>query len=118
MLVETAADPLGKSLLPRFEVRRRRGTCAGRLVARLSSARVAEHALSTQDTSERCRQLAVETLLLLLERAPAAVLPLLPYTVPVLRERLVHTSAGGHTEPAEVRAQRRLLSARHVSRYR
>jgi hypothetical protein len=59
-----------------------------------------------QDASERCRQLAVEAVLLLLARAPAAVLTLLPYAVPVLRERLARTRGAGFAEPSEVRRRR------------
>jgi hypothetical protein len=45
----------------------------------------------------------VEAVLLLVERAPAAVLTLLPYAVPVLRERLTRTRGAGFAEPSEVR---------------
>ena len=61
---------------------------------------------ASQDASERCRQLAAETVLLLVQRAPVSVLSLLPYAVPVLHERLVRapSSATAPPEPSEARA--------------
>ncbi len=84
-------------MLPRFEVRT--------TLLRLCPLRGAlKPACCAQDSSERCRQFAVETLLLLLGRAPGAVLSLLPYAVPVLRERLVRAERGAPPpEPSEAR---------------
>ena len=91
LLAEAAAEPLGKLLLPRLAVRvapHRRSP--------------GPHAPRPQDGSERCRQVAAEATLALLQRAPVAALALLPYAVPVLRERLVHDGAA-RPEPSEAR---------------
>ena len=44
-----------------------------------------------QDASEKCRELALTTLLLVVLRAPPSVLALLPYVLPVLRDDRVLT---------------------------
>jgi hypothetical protein len=64
-----------------------------------------------QDAAERCRLLAVESVLLLVQHAPAAVLSLLPYAVPVLRERLLRPRGACCPEPSEARTRCNVLAA-------
>jgi len=85
VLADATGDFLGKALLKRFA-----------------------------DASERVRDLAMSLFLALLQRAPDATLPIMPYAMPVLEERLSREPESA-AAPREASEELRLVMMRTVA---